>query len=226
MKKPLLYLLPFLLLSSLALMFVTTIAHQALADISGEARIIDGDGIAIGSERIRLHGIDAPEQKQMCLMDGAEWACGQAAKTALEKMVKNNVVNCKGSKRDFRKRLLAVCYVGSLELNAQMVSEGWALAFRQYSKDYIPEEREAQNNSRGIWKSEFIPPWEWRRLSKQKTPVFDEESRKILKRTKDKENVPPTTNRVCCKVCKKGKPCGNSCIARNKTCRKGVGCAC
>ncbi len=31
---------------------------------------------------------------------------------------------------------------------------------------------------------------------------------------------------TCCKICKKGKPCGNSCIARNKTCRKGPGCAC
>lgn len=31
---------------------------------------------------------------------------------------------------------------------------------------------------------------------------------------------------VCCRVCRKGKACGNSCIARDRTCRKGVGCAC
>ena len=30
----------------------------------------------------------------------------------------------------------------------------------------------------------------------------------------------------CCKVCSKGKACGNSCIARWKTCHKGKGCAC
>lgn len=30
----------------------------------------------------------------------------------------------------------------------------------------------------------------------------------------------------CCKVCSKGKACGNSCIARWKTCHKGRGCAC
>ena len=30
----------------------------------------------------------------------------------------------------------------------------------------------------------------------------------------------------CCKICRKGKACGDSCIARNKTCRKGPGCAC
>lgn len=31
---------------------------------------------------------------------------------------------------------------------------------------------------------------------------------------------------ACCKVCRKGKACGNSCISRNYTCRKGPGCAC
>ena len=30
----------------------------------------------------------------------------------------------------------------------------------------------------------------------------------------------------CCKVCKKGKACGDSCIAKSKQCHKGAGCAC
>jgi hypothetical protein len=32
--------------------------------------------------------------------------------------------------------------------------------------------------------------------------------------------------RYCCKMCSKGKACGNSCIAAWKTCHKGKGCAC
>lgn len=31
---------------------------------------------------------------------------------------------------------------------------------------------------------------------------------------------------ACCKVCNKGKACGDSCIAREKECHKGKGCAC
>lgn len=31
---------------------------------------------------------------------------------------------------------------------------------------------------------------------------------------------------ACCKVCSKGKPCGDSCIAKDKRCTKGPGCAC
>lgn len=30
----------------------------------------------------------------------------------------------------------------------------------------------------------------------------------------------------CCKVCSAGKACGDSCISRRYTCRKGRGCAC
>ena len=38
--------------------------------------------------------------------------------------------------------------------------------------------------------------------------------------------APPRRSRTCCKICRKGKACGDSCIARSKTCRKGPGCAC
>jgi len=33
-------------------------------------------------------------------------------------------------------------------------------------------------------------------------------------------------SQTCCKHCRKGKACGNSCISKSYTCRKGRGCAC
>jgi len=45
---------------------------------------------------------------------------------------------------------------------------------------------------------------------------------RLLSATTDKQ----IWKAACCKVCKKGKACGNSCINRNYTCRKGKGCAC
>jgi hypothetical protein len=30
----------------------------------------------------------------------------------------------------------------------------------------------------------------------------------------------------CCKVCTKGKACGDTCLAKSSTCTKGKGCAC
>lgn len=36
----------------------------------------------------------------------------------------------------------------------------------------------------------------------------------------------PAEGAYCCKVCSKGKPCGNSCISKTKQCHKPPGCAC
>jgi len=99
----------------------------AMADITGKPRVVDGDTIHINQTKIRLHGIDAPEMKQICKSnDGKPWACGTAATQALREMVGSQDVTCKGNKRDRYKRLLAVCYVGDINLNAMLVRNGWA----------------------------------------------------------------------------------------------------
>ena len=46
-----------------------------------------------------------------------------------------------------------------------MVAEGLAVAYRQYSIDYVPQEGQAAASKRGIWKGEFIFPWDWRRAN-------------------------------------------------------------
>ena len=62
--------------------------------------------------------------------------------------------------------MIAVCFVGGKDLNALMVSEGWALAYRDYSNKYVARENVAREARRGIWAMEFVPPWEWRRMKR------------------------------------------------------------
>ena len=145
------------------LVLTLIIAIPTVADVTGNARVVDGDTIHIGETKIRLHGIDAPEQKQTCTAGGKEWACGKAATKALLDAIYGLMVTCKGDKRDRYKRLLAVCYVGNLNLNAMMVRDGWGLAYRKYSTDYVDAEAIAEKAKVGIWRGEFEKPWEWRR---------------------------------------------------------------
>ena len=147
---------------ALALILLLPIS-VAMADITGKPRVVDGDTIHIGKTKIRLHGIDAPESKQSCTADGKEWPCGQEATQALVEAISDQPVTCKGDKRDRYKRLLATCYVGSINLNAMMVRNGWALAYRRYSTDYVDAEAAAEKAGMGIWRGEFEKPWEWRR---------------------------------------------------------------
>ena len=59
------------------------LATPALADIAGTASVIDGDTIEVHGQRIRLHGIDAPESQKPCFMEGIPWQCGKDAANAL-----------------------------------------------------------------------------------------------------------------------------------------------
>ena len=48
------------------------------SDLAGRARVIDGDTIVVGSARIRLFGVDAPESAQSCVAGSRPWSCDRA----------------------------------------------------------------------------------------------------------------------------------------------------
>ncbi len=144
--------------------WLTLMSVTAEADVSGRAVVVDGDTIEVAGERVRLHGIDAPESRQLCSVGGSDWRCGESAALALADEAGGRTVVCKGDQRDRYGRIIAVCFAGPTDLNAMMVREGLALAYRQYSKDYVGEEESARVASKGVWRSSFIEPWKWRRL--------------------------------------------------------------
>ena len=134
--------------------------------INGKPRIIDGDTIHIKSNKIRLHGIDAPETKQTCKIDNEEWYCGKQSTKELKKLINKQNVECVINDVDIYNRYVAICYVDEININQWMVKNGWAIAYRYYSKDYINEEEYADDNKLGIWKSKFIEPYLYRKKNK------------------------------------------------------------
>lgn len=149
--------------AALAFLLLTAAFPAQAADIAGQASVIDGDTIEIHSQRIRLHGIDAPEGAQLCYRDGEPWPCGRRAAFALADCIGNLTVTCEAKDRDRYGRIVATCFAGGEELNAWMVRQGWALAYRRYSTDYIAAEEAARQDGAGVWAGSFTPPWDWRR---------------------------------------------------------------
>jgi endonuclease YncB( thermonuclease family) len=134
------------------------------AIIEGVASVIDGDTIEIHGTRIRLEGIDAPESQQPCTrLDGTPWRCGQQAALALYDRIGRSPVACDVSGEDRYGRAIAICRQGDVDLNAWLVSNGWAVAYRRYSTVYVSDEEAAEAAGAGMWSGSFEMPWEWRR---------------------------------------------------------------
>ncbi len=152
------------------LCFLAFIAFDACAapivaqpEIVGAARVIDGDTIEIHGQRIRLHGIDAPESSQECLSSNRiPWRCGQRAALVLAQQIANSSVRCRPLDRDRYGRIIATCLKGSEDISKWMVVNGWAVAFRRFSLDYAEDEERARRARRGLWEGSFEMPWDWR----------------------------------------------------------------
>lgn len=128
--------------------------------LTGLAQVIDGDTIAIGATRIGLYGIAAPERDQLCSRDGRTWPCGMAAVSALRRKLQGQTIACEARGKDQARRTLAICFLEAEDIGAWLVGEGWAVAFRRYSTDYVAEEDGARAARRGIWSGEFEMPWD------------------------------------------------------------------
>jgi len=131
--------------------------------IVGVASVIDGDTIEIRGQRIRLHGIDAPESSQLCVRkSGERWRCGQRASLALADRIDRATIRCRPHDQDRYGRIIAVCFKGNEDLNRWLVANGWAVAYRRYALDYVADEDAARESGNNIWSGNFEMPWVWR----------------------------------------------------------------
>lgn len=130
--------------------------------IRGVSTVVDGDTLRVSGERIRLFGIDAPENDQVCQARNIV-RCGDLARGGLRRMIGSSAIRCVVEDVDRYGRLVSVCYSGNDDLNARMVRSGLAVAYRQYSEEYVDEEAAARRERRGLWGTRFVMPWQWRR---------------------------------------------------------------
>ena len=142
-------------------------------NIVGKARVIDGDTITINNVKIRFSGIDAPEknyygQTQFCKGPKGVWACGKKASTKLKQLINGQEVQCTDEGKDRYGRTLSICYANGVDLQAEMVRSGMAVAYLRYSNRYENEMVEAMAAQVGIWAGPFVEPEQWRIQNRKK----------------------------------------------------------
>ncbi len=166
------------LFSILTLFFIAPSYSEEkfISNFAEKVKVIDGDTIKLGKEKIRFHGIDAPEIKQICRdKHDSPYMCGIVAKNFLIDLIRRRGVNeqkkvyCYYSERDRYKRIIGKCYIGAdseFNISLSMVRTGNAIVYEKYSQDYLEEQNNAKIFGWGIWQGKFISPEEWRRKNK------------------------------------------------------------
>lgn len=178
-------------------------------------RVVDGDTIHARcrgeSVKVRLLRIDTPERDE---------AGYQAAATALRRILGADPIELEFEKpglpvADDYGRLLAYVRVRGENANVEMVRLGWSRFWTKYGEgrlaaDFRRAEREAREAQRGLW-AEGAPP---AASAAPPTPALRSHAAACRARSE------------CCRICARGRACGDSCIAAASVCHPGQGCAC
>jgi len=136
-------------------------AHQPVL-VGKVVHVYDGDTIRVqldsGPIVVRLHSIDTPEHDQ-------PW--GRQATAALAGRVQGRRVSLDVVTQDSYERLVADVSMGGESINAWMVRQGNAWAYRHYLEDggFCTLEAQARAARRGLWglpADNWRAPWQWR----------------------------------------------------------------
>lgn len=156
-----------LLTALAALLTGSAIAKSQVGRVVG---VTDGDTVTllVGGriqQRIRLAGIDAPENAQ---------PFGSRAKQRLSTLVIGKTVTVVGEKQDRYHRLIGKILVDGQDANLEMVASGYAWHYKTYEAEQSPidrvtygrHEREARSGRRGLWADTSpVAPWDYRTRS-------------------------------------------------------------
>jgi endonuclease YncB( thermonuclease family) len=133
-------------------------------------QVVDGETVRFGPQTVRLMGIAVAEKGQTC--DDGQWHPAPLAKKALETFIAGRPVSCRQVGYDApNARPIAQCHAGTDDLQAMMVSAGWAWSFGTFGSLYEPEERDAAARKVGVHGHRCLRPSEWR--TKQRARISE-----------------------------------------------------
>jgi len=145
--------------------------------------ITDGDTITLLTStyeliKIRLEGIDAPEDSQ---------EYGTRSKWALSGLIAGKTISATVTGKDRYGRTLACLEYDGININRQMVADGWAWQHLQYNQDPAITKLQADAETRrlGLWiaSNDPTPPWEFRGLGRSNSSTHRSSSSQTPQRT-------------------------------------------
>jgi endonuclease YncB( thermonuclease family) len=147
------------------------LASQGRNPVAGAGvQVIDGDTLQIDGHTVQLYGIDAPELGQYCEHNGELWECGVEAALFLQKTVQfqGPPIECSPWGEEpagdgGSELVIGVCQVGPKVVGLTMVQNGYAMALPDSFPDYKEAEKQARQAKLGLWRGDFVAPWEWRK---------------------------------------------------------------
>ena len=108
-------------------------------------KVYDGNTITLVENqekvKIRLYGLDAPELNQNFGKEAREYLLNLCP---LHSQAKVKIIN-----KDKYKRVVGIVYCNTVNVNEKLVENGFAWAYREYSKDYVVLENKARKNTMG-----------------------------------------------------------------------------
>lgn len=135
-------------------------------------RVSDGDTVLIETKgrgrrlTCRLYGIDAPETKKK---DRKGQPYSHAARRELSSLIRGQTLDITTTGEKTHNREVCILRIDDMDVNREMVSRGYAWAYRKhlkspYASEYIEAEKNARDRRLGIWQQENpLPPWEFKR---------------------------------------------------------------
>ncbi|MHC1698809.1 MAG: thermonuclease family protein [Geobacteraceae bacterium] len=144
-------------------------------------KVSDGDTIQVHSGgtklKIRLYGIDSPETEKINRRTGRVSKPGQPyggeAEDALNGKIGGKSVRIDVVDIDKYKRLVSIVWLGSRNINKEMVAQGYAWAYKKYlstpyASEFIKTEEHARSKRIGLWEH-YNPtaPWQFRKLQRE-----------------------------------------------------------
>lgn len=155
-----------ILLSFILCFSFTILVGQTI--ISGKVvRVADGDTFTLLDNknkqiRIRLYGIDCPENKQ---------DYSQVAKKFTSDRVFGKVIKVEVQNVDRYGRIVGLVILpDGKNLNEELLKAGLAWHYTHYdkTKEFAKLQRIAKREKRGVWRHKNpIPPWDFRKLSRK-----------------------------------------------------------